>query len=518
MASSSSPEGSTRRSPGSSAGSIQHPHDAALPSIPIDTLVNHLLAAKRSLSSVEHVVRANEIATDAQHSHQEAIILLAQAAFIRSSILDETTILLKIRKALLSTYDWGKRDFKKLVRAMDEMDAKLTETMDMLRATEVQRILRPKGEETKNLLDFVDETSVHGMRDAMKQSIEQLQGIQQSFDGDLLRLDTDIRNLKKLLGDSILPPTNPDNDDQSLSQRLLGLIDHSAHMAEGLASLSNHFDMCVTAIRTTEGAAALARRKVAEGRQAEDQNAVSISGVIAEQESNMTDLRPKTTEDHEKLLSIVVTDAEEVPYVVQEIQERGAAMEQENLAFVEIIGQIHKAHVAVLEAYAMLGDIGDRLADYLAAEGDFKNRWELEKDAVLGKLEEMQEMRNFYEGYAGAYDTLILEVARRRTVDDRVRAIWLKAQESVDKILEQDSQARDAFRQDVGEFLPTDLWAGMQGPARRWEVTRVVEGEDTDGPPPSDADTAALKRSVAEATRRKSLRESRHVNETDVSR
>lgn len=62
-----------------------------------------------------------------------------------------------------------------LVRAMDEVDGSLEETMGMLRGTAVQGVLRPKGEEQKSLLDFVDEESVHGMRDAMKKSIEELQ-------------------------------------------------------------------------------------------------------------------------------------------------------------------------------------------------------------------------------------------------------------------------------------------------------------------------------------------------------
>lgn len=144
-------------------------------SIPIDTLVNHLLVAKRSLSSMNLVLRANELATAARKSHEDVTILAAQAGFLRSSILDQAAILVRVRKSLQSTYDWGKKDFKTLVKSMDMVDAALTGTMEMLRGTGVQSVLRPKGEERRNLLDFVDESSVHGMRDAMKKSIEELQ-------------------------------------------------------------------------------------------------------------------------------------------------------------------------------------------------------------------------------------------------------------------------------------------------------------------------------------------------------
>jgi autophagy-related protein 17 len=136
-------------------------------------------------------------------------------------------------------------------------------------------------------------------------------------------------------------------------------------------------------------------------------------------------------------------------------------------------------------------------------------------------------MRDFYEGYASAYDSLILEVARRRAVDERVRNIWAKARDSVDKILDQDRTARDTFRHDVGDFLPTDLWAGVQGPARRWQVVPVTHDDDDDDDAAAvaeetrgaqgsdvldeqdDADGAALRKSAAEAARRMTMRESK---------
>lgn len=144
--------------------------------MPIDTLVNHLLAAKRSLSSMNLVLRANDIANHARASHEDASLLAAQSGFMRTAILDQSTILVRLRRTLQDTYDWGKKDFRRLVRAMDEADGALEGTMVSLRATVVQSALRPTGEEKKKtLLDFVDEESVHGMREAMKKSIEELQ-------------------------------------------------------------------------------------------------------------------------------------------------------------------------------------------------------------------------------------------------------------------------------------------------------------------------------------------------------
>jgi autophagy-related protein 17 len=121
------------------------------------------------------VLHANQLATHARSAHEDTVILTAQTGFLRNSIIDQVSILVRLRRSLQVTYDWGTRDFKKLVREMDETDAKLDGTMKMLRNTTVQSGLRPRGEAKKSLLDFVDEVSVHGMREAMKRSIEALQ-------------------------------------------------------------------------------------------------------------------------------------------------------------------------------------------------------------------------------------------------------------------------------------------------------------------------------------------------------
>ncbi|KAM0400498.1 hypothetical protein HYE67_007787 [Fusarium culmorum] len=465
--------------------------DPNAPSISIDTLVNHLLVAKRSLSSMTLVLRANEIANAARQSHEDVAILAAQAGFLKESILDQTTILVRVRRSLQGTYDWGKRDFKKLIRSMDLVDGGLEHTMEMLRDTSVEGVFRPDGEERRSLLDFIDEGGVHGVREAMKKSIQELQVIQQSFDGDLLRFDTDIRNLKKIITDT--PTLTHDDTHFPTFELLESLVDHSANMAQLLVSLTHHFDMCVTAIRTTEGGVALARRRAAEATQTQGNDGVSISGVIAEQESNVSDLEPNTAKDRAEMLKVVVQDAGEVNDVVQEIQERLTAMEQDYLVLQEQHDISKQAYSNMLEAYAVLGEIGDRLADYLAAEGDFKSRWDMEKESVFSKLQEMQQLKEFYERYASAYDSLIIEVERRRAVDDKVKNIWRKAQDSVDKLLDADRASRETFRQDVGEYLPTDLWAGMQGSAKKWTVVPDGEGEDVKGP--------ALRRSVVEGAR-----------------
>lgn len=188
-------------------------------------------------------------------------------------------------------YDKGTRDFKHIIRTLDTADDRLEKFIQVLRKTTVENVFRQPGEEPKCLLDFVDPKIVEQVRDALKQSIHELSAAKTSFDGDLLRFDTDLRTLTDAMAAaaSLSNPTITAEgyppDQRSIPNLLSALSEGSHLMAEHLSSLARHFDMCVTAVRTTEGGAALARRRAAEVTSDEDQVPVSISGVISAQES-----------------------------------------------------------------------------------------------------------------------------------------------------------------------------------------------------------------------------------------
>ncbi|KAL2753857.1 hypothetical protein ACRALDRAFT_2109101 [Sodiomyces alcalophilus JCM 7366] len=461
---------------------------SAADSIPVETLVEHLLAAKRSLSSMQHVLRANDLATKARRLHEEAALLCAQTQFLRRAIVRQTANLMRVRRGLKRTYDAGKYDFGSLVKTMDTANERLQATMEMLRDTRVEAVFRPPGEEPRNLMDFVDERSVHDMVEALKNSLGELQT---SFDDDLLRFDDDLRALNKSI--ATLPVVSSNSASTShnpIPELLLSLVDHSHSMAELLTSLTQHFDLCVTAVRTTEGGADLARRRAAEvthweasggeaagGAGPEDGgDVVSISGVMADQEAHMSNLEPITSQDRADMFSVVVSDAAEVDGVVQEINERLRAAEGDFSALEEQTSRIKAAYVDTVKALRVLEDVGARLASYVAAEAEFLQRWAYERQAIYDKLGGMDQLRDFYERYSGAYDSLLLEVERRRLVEDKIHNIWRKAKESVDKLVEADRSEREGFRQDVGEYIPTDLWPGMDRGMKVWELVLTTQG------------------------------------------
>ena len=300
-----------------------------------------------------------------------------------------------------------------------------------------------------------------------------------------------MRTLKKTLSSATGPSSTASSTTyQPIPDLLASLTEHSHAMAEQLTSLTQHFDMCVKAVRATEGGAALARRQAADLTEGGDP--VSISGVIAEQDTqNVAELEAMDPQERAEVVQVVVEDAHEVEEVVSEIQAGLLQMEADFGALKEQTDRIRAAHLSTIAAFHVVEDIGVKLPSYVDAENEFVQRWEDEKNIIYSKVDEMSVLREFYDGYASAYGSLMLEVERRRVVQDKIANTWRKARETVDKLVESDRKEREHFRQEIGEFLPTDLWVGMVEPTRRWEVVPV--DEEVEGSVGTEPSTPTLK-------------------------
>lgn len=121
------------------------------------------------------VLRANDLSTNARQIHEESVVLSAQAGFLRRLIDDEVRVLQKLRRGMEHAHKRARREFGRLIHALDVSNEKLENTMRMLRETRVDPVFRPPGEEGKFLIDFADVDSVEAMRDTLKGSIAELQ-------------------------------------------------------------------------------------------------------------------------------------------------------------------------------------------------------------------------------------------------------------------------------------------------------------------------------------------------------
>jgi autophagy-related protein 17 len=467
------------------------------PSVSIESLVEHLLAAKRALSSMTAALRANELVTQARAEHEDAAILAAHAGFIRRAISDQLGLLARMRQSFQVTYNSRRRRFTKLTTAMDAAHDRLNGAIDELRGTTVKEAVRPAGEPPKSLLEYMDYAEVDTLVKEMQQALVALHRSQQSFDGDLLRFDNDIRAVQQALA---AIPDAPSQKHESAAELLALLVEHAGHMAVLLTALNRHFDRCVTAVRITDGGTAVARRRAAEDHVSGSVGQVSISGYIAEQELHHLD--PESPEQRDALMQVVASDATQVNDVISEIHERLVDMEHQSAALHDQIAATRATHAAVLQAHRVLEEVEGRLADYVAAENEFTLRWHTEQEAIHDAIVHMGSLHDFYQSYASAYASLVLEVKRRTAVEQRIEEMWRKTRENVDRLVEEDAKQRDAFRLEAGEYLPNELWRGIRHSVTRWEVV-AVEGDDVPSrlPPPPSALAAARDRADSKGKR-----------------
>jgi hypothetical protein len=87
-------------------------HSTTLDLVPLEALVSHLLASKRSLSSISTVWRANEIVTSARSALEESVILSSKTMYLRDGISEQVKILRNVRGGIEDVYKEGQREFE----------------------------------------------------------------------------------------------------------------------------------------------------------------------------------------------------------------------------------------------------------------------------------------------------------------------------------------------------------------------------------------------------------------------
>ena len=105
-------QGSQYASP-THAHPLTNQHKEASPDIdiPIETLIDHLLNAKKALNSIGTLWRANEIVSTAQTALEESVVISARTGFLRRGITQQVRLVEKTRLGLGGVSRKGEDDF-----------------------------------------------------------------------------------------------------------------------------------------------------------------------------------------------------------------------------------------------------------------------------------------------------------------------------------------------------------------------------------------------------------------------
>ena len=106
----------------------------------------------------------------------------------------------------------------------------------------------------------------------------------------------------------------------------------------------------------------------------------------------------------------------------------------------------------------------------------------------------LEDLREVYKNFLGAYDGLIVEVARRKAVKHQMEKVVREAQAKLEKLYEDDAAERDAFRMDQGDYLPSDIWPGLANPPPKFLFSRADDASGSVPDLPRKTVEEALKR------------------------
>lgn len=242
-----------------------------------------------------------------------------------------------------------------------------------------------------------------------------------------------------------------------------------------LEGLVKHYDLCVTALKHTEGGG----DAITQASIGEDQQTSALVGLGVDLDKlEAAPAKAISDEERRELFSVLVKDADEVDEVVADIKDSVAEMEDSMSQISAHIDTLRETSGGLREATIYLKDMTSKLPIYISACAEFQRSWDDERELLVQKLDELESLREFYAGFSDAYDELILEVHRRRQVRRDMEKVIRNAMQQLEGIYDDDAVKRDSFRENQAEFIPSDLWPGLVNAPSRF---RIVRDEDDDG-------------------------------------
>ncbi|MCJ1297391.1 autophagy protein 17 [Hypocenomyce scalaris] len=442
------------------------------PSSALESLVSHLLASKRALSSINHVWRANELVTSTRACLETAVITSARTSFLRRGISSQLDLLYSVQSCNEEINKGAADEFKDAIKGLDEAEARLRGTLDLLRGIMVgwlrgEEAEGSEGEERRCLLDFVDETGVEGVMGAIKELIDGCYEARREFEESNASLEKDVHGVKTMLKPKTRRLALHSQEIGALSSPipdiLRGIEERAKDLAENLEMLVKHFDLCVKAIKHIEGGGAAAQRITGD----------LPEGVMVGTAGEDPPPEPMSDEERKEMMEVLEKDASEVEDVVMEIRDHIAEMESQYELATADNDRLAEEYSSTTAAFRLLEEVGVRLPTYITQSQVFLMRWDEEKLNIQERVEELEGMREFYDGFVRAYDNLIIEIDRRKTMQSKMEKVVEDAMARIERLYEEDARKREVFKQEQGDFLPIDIWPGLTAVPVRYEVIPV---------------------------------------------
>lgn len=461
------------------------PSGLADPLPTLDDLISYLLSSKRSLASAKHIYRANSLVTETSRVLTSIAALSARNAFLSRSLQNQLVTLRAIHHGLDLIAENSEQDFRNVLHDLDDADIRIKDTLEVLKNTVVNlddsqpappaRAQDPQAssdllllhdpppaeqKQLKTLFNFIDEAGVDSILAAFRTAIDEVNSAQDALTLSTSTFEQEISSIAGALssadnaatvnsssGSSDFAPDLAGKGKQGKEQNVgekLDLADvagtfrtleeHATEMAGLLQSLVTHYDLCVKALRHTEGGGEVVAGEQARSPVEQIGDVLPDAGKGDEQHELHDEVVGISEEEREEMLKVLRNDADEVEDVVAEISERAHEMEMLHSSIRRRLEACQQHETTLKMAMVQMADVGKKLPLYIEAGAIFEGRWSEQKNVIAGKMEELEGLRSFYEGFIKAYDGLLGVIKRRQLVKEKVDRILADAKKKVDRL------------------------------------------------------------------------------------
>ena len=477
----------------------------------LDRLLEYFVSAKRSLSATSHVAQANEIVTSVRTLLEDLAVYSTRNGFSTRMMQDQITTLSSIRDLIDEIGGAADAEFRQVIGALDAIDARLQKNVVTLKETVIDPSLQngndlfpadpiisnPQSElevgprtehpketqstevQVKSLFDFVDESKHVEVQTSIRVCIDAFNDARKDVSSALTSFDTHLRVLRDTVAEPGARVPNPadkttiyDQPPTTMSRIFPKMEEHATEMATLLQSLVSHYDLCVTALKHTEGGGAAAKQaamvselpdKTAEG----DESLYQQTGarpIDAAERAEMLRVLDNDARDHvDDVVDEIRYRATEVTTLASQLQAETQQARERNQTLTAMLTLLHEVHSI-------------HLTSHLHALTTFQSAWTRIRTQIHTLAHDLDGYTNFYADFHVSYGQLLEEVRRRRAAETHVRGLARNAHREIRRAVEADEGARRGFVRDVGRFLPTDLWPGLRRGPRRWELVERGEG------------------------------------------
>lgn len=352
-----------------------------------------------------------------------------------------------------------------ILHQLDTAHVGLQATLNVLRETPIEAVLQPPGTPQKHLYDFIDSTSVTDLDNSLRECIDRFQGNQDSLNDSSDALDTALENLHSSIESIPFAPQTASTP-SPIPSLYSDLEMQARECAQAFQMLVRHYDLCVTALRHTEGGSDAATQATGHAPRTSE----SGEGFSAPPE-------PMSEEERQEMLAVLQKDALEVEDVVEEIRERASEMTLLHSRIENHITHLRGEDSALSNVLRMVAHVAAEVRSHITVAREFQASWvEDTQPTLLKGIEEWENQRDFYERFDLAYAELLVEVAARRRRHEKAKRKAEEAQKELDRLYAEDERAREQFTRVQGDFLPQDIWPGLRLPPWKYEV-RPIDAE-----------------------------------------